>query len=587
MRGFFFALPLNFMHRGLLFILLIGSLGFCHKELRAQQNHYASVIWLQDVLLPDSLEFREASLTNARTLLKGGDSLRNFIDSNALSRIVYSNGSNANQRFLATLERPISESVLFHFELDRHSYMGWMDRSFYRSTRVNSGLIIRPNDRVLVDIEAGYINEDRELNGGLVQSTYSADETIGGAFESIYTDIHLANAFNRNSLLHISAAGDYKLINASGFRLSAIAGGVLDRERFEYEDSDGGTQNYYDRYLGTVQAAINDSSGVTTFREFAGLHLEGGDSLLGFELGGRATQMQHRIVNAGRSFNAWNTLAIGWAGLHYKSAFASLQAEQYLGGFNDGDQAQTLTVGLRHAVNSDSSGRRGWQTSLRLKRMRAFPRLQCFNYLSDVGDIRNIRTRSNENLLEAKLGFDLNGVSFFVMPGIRSIDDYQYWDSTATLHVADEAINQTYLHLSAGWKKRHFEVFLDQWLQESSNDSIYSLPELTTQAGASTMWPLFKKRLSVKLGLNAQYFSSYFARGYIGHLDVYYAQSERQFGEYLQLDFNASVDIKNTQIFFRLMNLNYQLFMSPVLVGPNFPSVPRYFILGIDWKFKN
>ena len=89
------------------------------------------------------------------------------------------------------------------------------------------------------------------------------------------------------------------------------------------------------------------------------------------------------------------------------------------------------------------------------------------------------------------------------------------------------------------------------------------------------------------MGISGHYFSRYYARGYIPHLDVYYSQSEQTFGDYLQLDFHTSVAIKNTKVFFEVRNLNYQAFMSPVLVGPNYPSVPRYFAFGIDWTFMN
>lgn len=564
-------------------VLLIAEYGIGQSP----TNHYATLFWLQDNLCGDSLTLNEIGLSSSRKSDIADRLLISSLDSNASSRILYQNGSNLNQHLFAGLSRPISKSVFFFFDLKRYSYAGWMDRSFYRSTQVNSLLSMGVSDRFDLGFAASFINEDRELNGGLKSSSYSEGETVGGAFESIYTDINLSEAFQRTSDLQVSLDGNYNLLDNGGASLFLNGSVGAEQERYTFGDDDELGGEFYDRYAAKVVDIINDTSRINTLRESLGLRFFSEDSLKGIEAGLNYSFLQHKVLNNGRVFQAWNNVVSGMVSGNYRAWFADVDMKRYLSGYNGGDFRNSLKTGLRGTRSSDSANNSYWEAALRLVRSAAYPTLQYFDYRSQVLDVSNVKQQSEELLIELNFGYQTDHWSFGLTPGRRRIDDYQFWDSAASLSVSPNTLGFQYLKIFVGFTTEHMNVSVKQWFQETSDDIVYSIPSYTATGELSTMWPLFKNRLEVKLGVTGHYFSSYYARGYIPHLAVYYSQSGREYGEYLQLNFHSEVVIRNTVVFFGVQNCNHGLFLSPVLVGPNFPSVPRFLVFGVDWMFKN
>jgi len=564
--------------------MLLCFLGAQSQTLR---NHYASIAWLEDNLISDSLSLNGLSLVKSPVDVLDAPLSLMERDSNSKSRIVYRNGSNLNQHFFASLSRPITESISFFFDLKRYSYAGWMDRSYYRSTQIQSGLSIRSVRKLNLLVAVSYANQDRELNGGLQSSNYQEGETVGGAFQSVYTDIHLSSAYQRTAHLNARVDGEYEVWKNSRSGLYMMTGIGISQEQYAYEDESEFELAFYDRYGVDLAMAVSDSTRITTLNEQAGARLFVGDSLNRFEVGCYYHQFQHEVLNNGRSFSAWNNSISGFAHGNFRSLFMRADAVQYLLGFNAGDLRHSLGTGFHGVIPRDSGNVREWEISMRFVRTAAYPTLQYFNYRSDVLNSQFAKRQSQETRVELHASWETPHWKLSLTPGRSTIDNFQYWDSSATLTLLPSTLEFQYLKASVQFRTDHVEASVLQWLQESSNEDAYALPRFASQGELFTLWPVFKQRLFTKVGFTAQYFSRYQARGYIPYLAVYYSQSEQTFGEYLQLNFHAEITIKNTSVYFGVQNLNHELFLSPVLVGPNYPSVPRYLIFGIDWKFKN
>ena len=88
-------------------------------------------------------------------------------------------------------------------------------------------------------------------------------------------------------------------------------------------------------------------------------------------------------------------------------------------------------------------------------------------------------------------------------------------------------------------------------------------------------------------GVQTKFFSEYFNRGYIPFYDVNYVQSYHRFDNYFQVDGVLQMSIKSVTVGFVAYNLFYGVLNENPIIAPNMPSVPRYFSLRFDWKFKN
>jgi len=118
-------------------------------------------------------------------------------------------------------------------------------------------------------------------------------------------------------------------------------------------------------------------------------------------------------------------------------------------------------------------------------------------------------------------------------------------------------------------------------------DAVYDLPMFSVAGELSYSFPIFNKAIYLKTGTGVSYFTDYRARAYAPFMDMYYLQRSERYGNYLQVDPFVQASIQSVDVSFRFLNATYGMLGIEPVVGPGYPSVPRYFEVRIDWTFKN
>jgi hypothetical protein len=93
--------------------------------------------------------------------------------------------------------------------------------------------------------------------------------------------------------------------------------------------------------------------------------------------------------------------------------------------------------------------------------------------------------------------------------------------------------------------------------------------------------------LTVQLGVNLRYQSSYYAPSYMPATGQFYNQSKTLIGNYPMMNAYANFHLKQTRFFVQYYHVN-QLFMKGDYYSmPGYPLNPAIFEMGLSWNFYN
>jgi hypothetical protein len=113
------------------------------------------------------------------------------------------------------------------------------------------------------------------------------------------------------------------------------------------------------------------------------------------------------------------------------------------------------------------------------------------------------------------------------------------------------------------------------------------LPELIVRQSAYLQFQLFKKSLLLQAGIDAEWFSAYYADAYNPNIAQFYLQNTKEIGNYLYLDPWVSFKIKPVRIFIKADHVNAGLFGRRYYLLPRYPQNDLALHLGISWLFND
>ena len=120
--------------------------------------------------------------------------------------------------------------------------------------------------------------------------------------------------------------------------------------------------------------------------------------------------------------------------------------------------------------------------------------------------------------------------------------------------------------------------------QQTLNDKVIPLPRFTLYHNVFYTDKWFDV-LSVQLGLNVRYHTSYFSPGYMPATGQFYNQRTMQIGNYPVMSVYGNFHLKRTRFFAEYFHIN-QLFMNGLYYAmPNYPINPATFRMGLTWNF--
>lgn len=204
---------------------------------------------------------------------------------------------------------------------------------------------------------------------------------------------------------------------------------------------------------------------------------------------------------------------------------------------------------------------------------------------------RELKTNSNDWSLDIKaqstsslnLNYRLKKAKLRVNACFTSFKNYIYIDSVAKNF--DQSISYYNVDVSKDFTFKKITFIIKALYQNSSNQTVLSLPQFVGSAQLYYENDLFKKNLKLQVGAQAYYLSKYYGRDYNVALNQFTVQNQSKQGGYTFIDFFINFRIKPVCFFVKVEHLNQGL------MGSNYNLVPSYFQnarsikFGLNWVF--
>lgn len=123
--------------------------------------------------------------------------------------------------------------------------------------------------------------------------------------------------------------------------------------------------------------------------------------------------------------------------------------------------------------------------------------------------------------------------------------------------------------------------------QTTANTDIIRLPNWVTTHQLYYEGKLFKKNLWLQVGFQARYISSFMANAYMPATNQFYLQNEKNYGNYVFIDFFINAQIKPVKFFIMAQHLNQGFMGNNYILTHNYPMPDRSFKAGLCWMLFN
>lgn len=220
------------------------------------------------------------------------------------------------------------------------------------------------------------------------------------------------------------------------------------------------------------------------------------------------------------------------------------------------------------------------------------------HYWWDNEDLsKMMRTR-----IEGKLAIDRWKTELRV--GVENIKNYTYFDNTSVKYTNEQdAISYKNdlkvsqfggnIQVLSAMLRQDFKLgilHLDNEViyQKSSNEDILPLPELSLYHNLYLRFGLAKRVLSIDMGADVRYFTSYYAPDYSPAMGQFYLQNKEtrvKIGNYPLVNAYINMHLKRTRIFLQMYNLVQGSTGNSYFLAPHYPLNPRILKVGISWNF--
>ncbi len=132
------------------------------------------------------------------------------------------------------------------------------------------------------------------------------------------------------------------------------------------------------------------------------------------------------------------------------------------------------------------------------------------------------------------------------------------------------------------YRNFHFRTRL--LYQKASNDAYIHLPEFSAFVSAYYKF-IWSKVLFTQLGIDARYNTLYYGDAYDPSTGLFYLQNEKIIGNYPYIDVYASLRLKRTRLFFKMMNVGTSFLHGEYFATPDYPMYRMTFRMGVAWAF--
>lgn len=187
--------------------------------------------------------------------------------------------------------------------------------------------------------------------------------------------------------------------------------------------------------------------------------------------------------------------------------------------------------------------------------------------------------------VEGELNIDRWGTN--LRAGMENIKNYTYFDQNALPAQHSGSVQVLSATLNQNFKLGIFHLDNEIIWQKTSNASILPLPDFSLYHNFYLLTKLVKV-LTVQLGADVRYFTSYNAPAYMPATQQFHLQPEDdqvKIGGYPIVNAYLNIHLKRTRIFVMMYHVNAGMGNRQSFLVPHYPINPRLLKIGISWNF--
>ena len=172
--------------------------------------------------------------------------------------------------------------------------------------------------------------------------------------------------------------------------------------------------------------------------------------------------------------------------------------------------------------------------------------------------------------------------------GVENIKNYTYFDQHALPAQHGGSVQVIAAQLNQNFKLGIFHLDNEVTWQKSSNNDILPLPDLSLYHNFYIQAKIAKKILTVQLGADVRYFTTYHAPAYMPAIQQFHLQPEDdqvEIGGYPIINAYLNLHLKRTRIFVMMYHVNAGMGNANSFLVPHYPLNSRLLKIGISWNF--
>ena len=121
--------------------------------------------------------------------------------------------------------------------------------------------------------------------------------------------------------------------------------------------------------------------------------------------------------------------------------------------------------------------------------------------------------------------------------------------------------------------------------QKASDENFIAVPDFMANVAIFVTLPLFKGATTIQPGIEVYYNTSYYAEAYMPATRSFYAQGNKEIGNFVYADFFFNFRIKRARLFLKYSHLNSHFGIYDYYSVPSYPLMDAGFRFGLSWKF--
>ncbi|WP_299104896.1 putative porin [uncultured Winogradskyella sp.] len=225
-------------------------------------------------------------------------------------------------------------------------------------------------------------------------------------------------------------------------------------------------------------------------------------------------------------------------------------------------------------------------------------RLPNYNYLLYQSDYLNynwynLDSFKNVNTQQINFSF-LSDKLLNAFIDISNIDNYTYFSSVESIDDFNKITPEQYskplqyfrVKVQKEFKVGNFALDNTMMFQNViSDEDVLNVSSLIARNTLYYSNQLFKKSMTLQIGVTSNYFSKYNMNGYDPLLAEFYTQNETKLGGFPRLDFFINAKVRQTRIFFKAEHFNSSFTGYDYFSAPNQPYRDFTVRFGLVWNF--